>query len=556
MKSKLPSKPRVNPRVQIQVSDLARSLYMSNVTIQKRSSQVEEILYHFEKRDFDLSKRLFSDLLSSSLGNGEREYAFIAQFGALLFKSSPPKEVIAQLQKDAIAKFIYNENQCRKANRFITFDRSLPNLSDKTKKIVEKARWWLMSRLPPVSVVLPQIMCMSRPGPGATCDQVSPQRASSCWKYSEQRIGWYELGTDYHELLLASSAIHSKALLEWHDDCSPTVHSANKVTFVPKSVTSLRSIAIEPNGSMMVQLGIHEYLVKFLSKYGNSILSQERNQKLAREGSITGQLATIDLSNASDSISLALVYQMFPTDWFELLYRMRAPSGILPNGESIKYEKFASMGNGTTFAVETLLFLAICRAISSDRRVSVYGDDIIIPTSAAQILEEVLNELGFKFNNEKSFTSGPFRESCGCDWYNGNSVTPKYWRSGSDPLITEVYEFLNTCESVNPRINWSGVRSYLLNRISDSNYKLTFGPTYLPPDSCLHTSESYLRACVKRRWNCHTQTHSYRVIRFVSKHLQADEQKPYTALAMLRSGTRVLELPLRHSGSYRYVWTA
>lgn len=556
MKSNISSQQRVNPRVPIQVSDLARSLYMSNITIKAHASLCEEILRLFAIEDFAGAKRLYSDLLSSSLCKGEREYAFISQFGALLFKSSPPPHVAKNLEKDAIEQFLYNENQCRKANRFITFDRSLPNLSNETKKVLERARWWLMSRLPPVSVVLADIMNESRPGPGATRDQVSPRRSSSCWKYSEQKLGWYELGTIYHELLLSSSAIHSKALLEWHDDCSPTVHSANKVTFVPKSVTSLRSIAIEPNGSMMAQLGVHEYFVKFLNKYGNSIRSQERNQNLAREGSLTGQLATIDLSSASDSISLALVYQMFPSDWFELLYRLRAPSGILPGGKLIKYEKFASMGNGTTFAVETIIFLAICRAISSDRRVSVYGDDIIIPTTAAQKLEEVLNELGFKLNNEKSFASGPFRESCGCDWYNGNSVTPKYWRAGNAPYLTEVYEFLNTCENAYPMINWSGVRGYLLNRISACGVTLTFGPNHLPSDCCLHAPESYLRACVKRRWNKHTQTHSYRVIRFVNKHVSADDRKPYTALAMLRSGASVSELPLRHTGFYRYVWTA
>ena len=67
MKSRSTSEQRVNPRVQIQVSDLARSLYMSSTTLRRHSPCVEEILNLFENGGYDLSKKLYSDLLSSSL---------------------------------------------------------------------------------------------------------------------------------------------------------------------------------------------------------------------------------------------------------------------------------------------------------------------------------------------------------------------------------------------------------------------------------------------------------------------------------------------------------
>jgi len=61
---------------------------------------------------------------------------------------------------------------------------------------------------------------------------------------------------------------------------------------------------------------------------------------------------------------------------------------------------------------------------SGDEDVHVYGDDIIVRKSVYEPLIELLAYLGFTTNSRKTFSSGPFRESCGADWYEGKDVRP------------------------------------------------------------------------------------------------------------------------------------
>lgn len=554
MKSEHSKKQPVNPVISLSLPEMARA-YIASHTISCADPRFNQIVDLYESQQYSAAKELYASLHHHSLSIGERRHAITAQFGALLFKATPLQASIPDLEREAIEKFRLSELACKDVNDKLGLDKSLKHIPDDIRNIIERARYWLANRLQPVEVALRSIIASSRPGPGATLDQSDSARASLQWKYGEQQLGWYSRSVPYHNLLLSSSKLHQTALQQSGVGTEPCVHSSNKVIFVPKNVTSLRSIAIEPNGSMQMQLGIHGYLSAVLTRTGNSITDQGRNQKLAREGSLTGALATVDLSAASDSISLAVVYQLFPTDWFNLLYNLRAPSGVLPDGSTLDYEKFASMGNGTTFAIETLIFLALSRAICSHRSVSVYGDDIIIPSTHVEMLERVFTYLGFKFNTDKTYIQGPFRESCGADWYNGINVTPKYWRAGvSRANLTEVYDFLNTCEQHYPYVSWAGVRKYLLGKIKQSGIKLTFGSTRMQTTSCLHAPESYLRGAKQGRWNHKLQCYQYRVIRFVPTKVKGDS-RPYTALAMLRSGTLVSTLPLRRIGKYRFVWT-
>jgi hypothetical protein len=166
--------------------------------------------------------------------------------------------------------------------------------------------------------------------------------------------------------------------------------------------------------------------------------AQQLNAELAKEGSITGGLATIDLSSASDSIHLELVRELLPYDWTEAIETCRSPYCVLPSGELKLLRKVASMGNGFCFELETLIFWALASAVSSlvgasDRRCAVFGDDIIVPDGVAQALLPVLDDCGFSVNVKKTFLQGPFRESCGKHYFRGVDVTPFYVR---DPIDT------------------------------------------------------------------------------------------------------------------------
>jgi hypothetical protein len=202
--------------------------------------------------------------------------------------------------------------------------------------------------------------------------------------------------------------------------------SGNRVTFVPKNSKTDRSIAVEPRWNIFFQKGFGDYLRRRLLRFGVDLNSQVPNQEAAGVGSRNGSTATIDLKSASDTVSREIIWDLFPVDWAIMLDHLRSPTGSLEKGKPFRYEKWSSMGNGYTFELESLLFFAICSAFTDD--VSVYGDDLIVPTEHYPVIVDALSFFGFQINTEKSFCSGPFRESCGSDYFNGVLCTPIYWK--------------------------------------------------------------------------------------------------------------------------------
>lgn len=206
----------------------------------------------------------------------------------------------------------------------------------------------------------------------------------------------------------------------------------NAVFTVPKSSDIDRAAAKEPDLNMYLQKGIGNHIRDRLKLFGINLNDQSVNQRLALEGSISQELATVDLSSASDSVTWKLIEQLLPWKWFDVMSDLRSPRGKLPDGTVIEWEMFSSMGNGFTFELESLVFYAITRAVCYHTRtsgqISVYGDDIIVPVRAAYTLRRVLGWCGFKVNSSKSYWTSPFRESCGKHYYNGLDVTPFYAR--------------------------------------------------------------------------------------------------------------------------------
>jgi hypothetical protein len=144
------------------------------------------------------------------------------------------------------------------------------------------------------------------------------------------------------------------------------------------------------------------------------------------------QFSTIDLASASDTISIEIVKLLLPSEWYSFLSDLRHETGTL-DGETLFYEKFSAMGNGYTFPLESLIFWAVAKAAAKVsnapcqyKDIAVYGDDIIVRRSAAPAVITALNWAGFQVNNEKSFLSGYFKESCGSDYFRGNNVRTFY----------------------------------------------------------------------------------------------------------------------------------
>ena len=214
----------------------------------------------------------------------------------------------------------------------------------------------------------------------------------------------------------------------------PTFQVGNKVVTVPKSAKIDRVIAVEPGINLWFQKSIGEMIGRRLLRRGIDLRYQSRNQRLARVGSKTNSLATIDLSSASDSVAREVVREVLPPRWYFLLDSCRSHFGT-QSGKLIKWEKFSSMGNGFTFQLESLLFYAIavccCEHLNIPRlqilsEVSVYGDDIVIPSSCFEMFSEAMTFYGFRINGSKSFSDSPFRESCGAHYFSGFDVKPVY----------------------------------------------------------------------------------------------------------------------------------
>lgn len=197
----------------------------------------------------------------------------------------------------------------------------------------------------------------------------------------------------------------------------------NLLATVPKSFSVGRNIAIEPTINMYIQRGVGDYITNRLKNVGIDLSDQSANKRGAQKALFLGY-STLDLAAASDTISLNCVKALLPTEWYDLLYALRSHSYKGVDGKLYPYEKFSSQGNGFTFALESLIFTAVCRLHTNTY--FVYGDDIIVPDYAVDAVVNTLNMLGFEINKDKSFTTGPFYESCGGDYHCGIDITPIY----------------------------------------------------------------------------------------------------------------------------------
>lgn len=219
----------------------------------------------------------------------------------------------------------------------------------------------------------------------------------------------------------------------------------NVMFTVPKTTDIDRCACKEPDINMFLQKGIGSYFRTCLRSKGINLNDQSRNRDLARQGSLDGSLATIDLSSASDSISSGLVEMLLPPLWYHCLNDIRSPITEI-DGEEHVNSMFSSMGNGFTFELESLLFYSIARTVAymtgTRGTISVYGDDIIVPSEMYHDLLFVLTVLGFSVNTKKSFAEGPFRESCGGHFYNGYDITPFYLKK-EITTITDVIRIAN-----------------------------------------------------------------------------------------------------------------
>lgn len=237
------------------------------------------------------------------------------------------------------------------------------------------------------------------------------------------------------------------------------ISEANSIITVPKNAKTDRTIAVEPGINSWFQLAVGRSIRRRLRRAGFDLNSDKANCNGAYYGSKFGQLATVDFSAASDTIARRVVEEILPPPWFTVLDALRSHNYSFDRKTHTPYQKFSAMGCGFTFELESLIFvsmaLCVCEYLDlSTEHVCVFGDDIIIPVEAFALYSQFSAFLGFKVNPEKSFSSGPFRESCGAYYFNGVDVKPFFKKEALNGTLT-VYRFANNIRLLAHRRNLS-----------------------------------------------------------------------------------------------------
>lgn len=278
--------------------------------------------------------------------------------------------------------------------------------------------------------------------------------------------------------------------------------AGNRLSFVDKNADISRVICTEPGLNMFLQLGLGAVFERRLRRfYGIDIRTQQNvNRELARLGSSENSLCTIDLSSASDTVSHRMLRKFLPEDIVQWLEFLRSPTCTLPDGRVEPLHMISSMGNGFTFPLETIVFACAVAAVYTLEGIplkqttcswdltprqmahrlrlrrryghelpdelsqlkwehgnfGVFGDDIIVEKRAARKLVRLLNILGFQVNESKSFLEGPFRESCGADYFDGQPVRGVYIKS----LKSQSSRYV----AINRLNEWSALTGFHLKR--------------------------------------------------------------------------------------------
>ncbi len=482
-----------------------------------------EGLKHLRARDFE-SLLSWADSLATTEYPSPAEHLLCCQIASLIRKYPFPPNVITDTRRDkALAVFRSAEHHCSWINRrFLCFDR----VRSPDEQALQSARAYISYVLGPLELGDVWEGCGFSAGAslGVNGDRTNLARKlqSEVWTVTPGAYHYASaaMKTDLHvfELLNGSAergrffcvdpeafnrAFALKAKLVKH----------NKISFVPKDARVHRTIATEPLLNGYLQKGVDILMRKRLKRVGLDLRDQYRNQEFARKGSLLsgpGGYCTIDLSSASDSVSTELCRSLLPPDWFDFLNSIRSHSYKL-DGEVYPYSKFVSMGNGFCFPLETLIFSALCWAAGArlDGRAHfcAYGDDLIVQQTAFKELTRLLKVCGFKLNKKKTFSQGPFRESCGADWYSGVDVRPLILDYAFDSF-ENIAKFCNASIS---KDGWNAIlspaRDFLFSLVPPSLRLVR--PFTGNPDTCLEVSMDVFMSSPFARFERNTQSWSW-----------------------------------------------
>lgn len=445
-------------RLQVPMSDLIKlqRLFLKHSSNPSRSYQ-SSLLMDYPNPAEDVSRIITYDT------QFKVDYLCHNLFRKIYVAGTTDKGVLAS---NALHKMLQGERHCLRTNRRL---QRIDKTDESLNTMVFRLQRFIANLLGPVKE--DDILHLSKFSSGATADlslrEAMPQEKFSFSNPSSTLSCIREWGYAVRSTDPDATGLNTQPLLV----------AGNRILTVPKNSKTDRTIAAEPTLNMYFQLGVGAFLKRRLRSAGIDLSDQTRNQRLARIGSLDGKLATIDLANASNSLSYEAVKLLLPSDWFIVLDSLRSAYGKLPNGKLHKYHMFSSMGNGYTFELETLIFFAICKVICGKSTVSVYGDDIICPSDKAEEVISWLSFFGFETNKEKTFSVGFFRESCGKHYYFGEDVSPFFVRKLPESLdVFLLYNNIIRCATSDSYydIRFEEAREFVLRLIPEDSR--VYGP--------------------------------------------------------------------------------
>lgn len=267
------------------------------------------------------------------------------------------------------------------------------------------------------------------------------------------------------------------------------------VSAVPKTFKTARTIC--PN--TVIDGFLPDALGKFLSERLKDAVNidiavqQKVHRRLVKKASKDGLLTTLDLSKASDMFSIPFMRRVLPSQWYRLFKKLRVKRYNC-DGSVVPAASFMSMGIGYTFPLQTMLFYAIVQSVKNllfehdgfraRGVISVYGDDCIFPTTMAPYVFQTMDDLGFIVNVDKTFSTGKFRESCGCDCYDGVDVRPIMLKWDDDVSFLEnAYKFYNRFFSKHHECVFPSLKGFLLSELILHTAKIHVIPMDYPETS-------------------------------------------------------------------------
>jgi len=301
--------------------------------------------------------------------------------------------------------------------------------------------------------------------------------------------------------------------------------------FAPKNREISRTCGTEATLNMLIQKAIGAFLEQGLEERTGINLSDQPdlNRELARLGSDQWEshdsFSTIDLVSASDCISTTLFSKIIRNPVLRhAIMVSRGRYAILPGGEKVELNMVSTMGGGFTFPLQTVVFASVVRAAygimgiplyrDGIRNYGVFGDDIIVRRPAYEFVIRMLTKLGFQTNKEKSFSTGPFRESCGHDYSRGRNIRGVYVKSlETHPEVMSVINRLNRWSA------WHGIR---LPSVMSALYKMVPRFNVVPPsesdDAGIHVPFELTRPKLTSSY-----WFKYRAMKRVTKRVKIEE---------------------------------